>query len=410
MKNSTEKLFYLLIPALFTFPLFKESVSSLLFILLILNTILHNISIKNYTLKNNEVLLFSIPFGILILFGIIHFSGSETLNPIKNGLFFLLFPITFAFIPSVHFSKEKIKFYLEILKNGCFIIAIGYIIGFLYVYNFSDFFVFKYEIPKFRDFVYNEISFFKIHPTYYTAIVFLCTAFSFEKVLKQKKYLELVYIAVFIIITFMLLVKINIITMVLLSFYMMLFRSSFALKQKVSAAFLLLFTILILAISIPGVKNRFEEVVKSYNNSPKGLAYDSTNIRVSIYKCCYSIAQDNYLIGVGFDNLGKELKSCFRDNYGSDFYKKESYLSHNYFLYIFLSSGIFGLLFFLFYVYKVVVSVFKIKVFLLTVAMINIFILCFTEDFLYRHYGLFYYSLIFFTYYNSELNKKLITT
>ncbi|WP_310379661.1 O-antigen ligase family protein [Flavobacterium sp.] len=406
MKNKTESFFYIIIPALFTFPIFKESISSLLLILLILNTIIYTISSKKFKFKTRKVLLFTIPFWILILFTHIDFSNPKTLIPINNGLFFLLFPITFSYIPKIHFSKEKIIFYLEIVKNTCFIIAISYIVGFLYKYNFSDFFVFKYEIPKFRDFVYNEVSFFKIHPTYFTAIVVLSTAFSFEKILKQKKYLELIYLAVFVIITFMLLVKINIIMIILLLFYMMLFRSPYTTKQKISASFFLILTVIIFSFSIPGVKNRFKEIIDSYNTAPNGLAYDSTNIRVSIYKCCYNLAQDHYLFGVGFENLGEELKTCFKNNYGSDFYKNETYLSHNYYLYIFLSSGVFGLILYLFYVFKIIVSIIRQDVFILSLGMINIFILCFTEDFFYRHYGLFYFSLLFFTYYNSESNTN----
>lgn len=406
MKNSTAKIFYFLIPLLFTFPLFKESFSSFFFILLGLNTLLYNISIKNSSFRNKNLLVLTLPFWIIFFVCLTRFENFESLNPINHGLFFLLFPIIVSFIPQEHFAKEKIKFYLEILKNSCLLMAIGYIVTFLYYYDFSDFFVYVYAIPKFRDFVYYEMPFFKIHPTYYTAIVFLCTAFSFEKFLKEKKYFELIYISVFVLITFLLLVKINIIMLIILFIYMLVFRSNVSITQKILSIICLFCAFVILLVSIPGIKNRFKEMIVSYNKPPTGLAYDSTNVRVAIYDCCADIANDNYLLGVGFDKLEGALKICFRDNYGSDFYNKQNYLSHNYFFYIFLSSGIFGLLIYLFYVYKIIRFSLKINAFLLYACLINILILSFTEDFFFRHYGLFFYSLIFYSFYNYKVNKQ----
>jgi O-antigen ligase len=402
VKNITEKLFYFLVPALFTFPLFKESVSTFLFILLAMNTICYLIATKNYRL-NTKILYFTIPFWIIFVNCLFYFNTIDNLRAVKNSLYFLLFPIVFNYIPLVHFSKEKVVFYLNILKNVVAIIAVSYVAAFLYYYDFSDFFVYKYAIPKFRDFIYNEIPFFKIHPTYYASIVFLCCAFSFDKVLKDKKYAEMIYVCIFIFITFLILAKANIVLLLLLLFAMLLFRSGFSFRQKAASASLLLFTVIILTFTVPGIKKRFVEVFNSYNSPPSGMSYDSTNVRVAIYKCCWSIAQDNYLYGVGFTHIGSALENCYEENYDSYFYKQQGYLSHNYFFYIFLSSGIFGLMLYLFYVYKVARAAIKINDFLLSVSLINIFIMCLSEDFFYRQFGLFFYSLVFFTFYNSKI-------
>ena len=403
MKNNIEKIFYFLIPLLFTFPLFQESFSTFFFILLALNTLLHVIVTKKNIFKNKNLLIFTLPFWLILIVCLFRFESFESLKPVNQALFFLLFPMVFSSIPGKYFTSEKIKFYLEILKNSCFFVAIGYIIAFLYYYDFSDFFVYVYTIPKFRDFVYYEIPFFKIHPTYFTAIVFLCTAFSFDKVLKEKKYFELLYIVVFVLITFLLLVKINIVMLILLFSYMLLFRSNFGVKQKAILIILVFSVSCALLISVPGIKSRFLEMMLSYNKPPTGLAFDSTNIRIAIYNCCADIAANNYLLGVGFDKLEGLLNSCFKDNYGSNFYNEQHYLSHNYFLYILLSSGIFGLLIYLFYVYKIFIVSIRINSFLLSICLLNILILSFTEDFFLRQYGLFFFSLIFYSFYNSKV-------
>lgn len=400
MKNICEKSFTFLLPLLFVFPAFKENISSIFFIVLSINTIWYSILTKSYKSFDKKILVLTIPFWILLFFCIAYFDSAKSLKPVRQGLFFLLFPVIFSLIPTTYFSKEKINFYISILRYTCLIIAFGFIAAFLYKYDFSDFFVYQYDIPKFRDFVYNEITFFKIHPTYYTAIVIFCTAYSFERVLKEKKYYDLIYVLIFILITFLVLAKLNIIFLGILLAVMLLFRSNFNLKQKIGTVSTFIILTLVLVFTIPGIKSRFTEMYKSYANPPKGLAYDSTNIRISITKCSIEVAKENYLFGVGFDHLTDELYECFKANYDSSFYENHRYLTHNYFTYILLSTGIIGFLCFLFYCYRVAIEVKKINRFLLYVTVINVFFICLTEDYFYRHYGIFYYSLILMTFIN----------
>ncbi|WP_333599017.1 O-antigen ligase family protein [Flavobacterium sp.] len=406
MKKISLKLFPFLISFLFIFPILKESLSSFIVILICLNTIIYKIAAKDYTFPKPKTLLLTIPFWIILIRSLFtsHFSVNAT--HIQHALFFLLLPVFFLLIPKEFFRKEKLNLYFEILKNACFVIAFGYVIAFLCVYNFSDFFVFKYDIPKFRDFVYSEVPFFKIHPTYYTSIVFLCTAYSFEKVLKEKKYMELIYIAVFIMITFMLLAKINIIMIVGLLLFMLVFRSQISVKQKIASSAFFLVTTMVLVLAIPGIKLRFIEVFKSYNKPPVGVAYDSTNIRVSIYNCCWNIAKDNYLLGVGFENLQTELNTCYKSNYDSSFYASHDYMTHNYYFYLLLSSGIIGLLCYFFYLLTVIRICWKTNLFLFKVLLFNVLIICCVEDYLYRHYGILYFNLMLVCFLQYSKNKE----
>lgn len=406
MKKISEKLFRFLIPLLFLFPLFKENISSLLFILVMVNTVLYSVATKSYKNFNFKILYLTIPFWIIGVFSLLRMELVENLGAINHALFFLLFPIVFSLIPEEFFSNKKIDLYLTIFKNTCLVIAISYIVAFLYKYDFSDFFVYQYNIPKFRDFVYSEIPFFKIHPTYYTSMVVLCTAFSFKKVLEKKAYFELLYVLSFMLITFLLLSKINIIFLAGLLICIPLTLQHFNLKQKIAitSSFVLLGTILVFAV--PGVKNRFVEMYNSYNSPPKGLSYDSTNVRLSITKCSMDLVKEHYLFGVGFSKIQDNLDECYKANYDSDFYVTIKYMTHNYFLYMLISAGIFALLFFLFYCYKVFRMVLKVDQFLLYVMTLNILIICFTEDFFYRHYGIFFFHLILMTFLRNDAFRK----
>ncbi|HEY0045263.1 MAG TPA: O-antigen ligase family protein [Flavobacterium sp.] len=408
MKNTTEKLFPLLIPLLFVFPLFKESISSLFFILVALNTLVYTYAENKFSpalLK--KMAAYTMPFWIVAIGCLVKASSFDDLVPIKNSLYFLLFPLIFPLIPDANFSKEKVHFYIQILKNVCAVVVVGYLAAFLVKYDFKDFFVFKFGIPKFRDFVYYEILFFKIHPTYFTAILVFCIAYSLERVFKNKKYVELLYIGMFILMTFMLLSKINIVFVIILVFGMLLFRSGMSFPRRLMASTVLIIAVAAMLVSIPGISNRFKEMVEKYNKPPVGLEYHSTNIRVAIYTCSAKIVKQNFLTGIGYNNIGTELKECFSDNYNSSFYNEKSYITHNYFMYILISGGIFSLLAFLYYIGSVVFAGYKMNYFVVNVFLLNILLLCMSEDYFYRQFGLFYFSLIFFTF--LRMHKSCLT-
>lgn len=404
-RNNLERTLMVLVPLLFTFPFFKESLSTFFFMLVAAATIIYTLIAREFNWQRKEFLFLTIPFWIILVRSCFDLPAPESFSHVKNALFFLLFPIVFAYLPGSLFTEKKIAQYLFILKNICAVISVSYLLLFLYYYEFADFFRFTYNIPKFRDFVYNEVPFFKIHPTYFTAIVVLCCASAMENLLKRRNYWEVLYVILFAGITVLLLVKINMLLLFLLIGGMLLFRSFLSLKQK-SVLFLAFVAMAVsMIVFIPGVQNRFIEMKDSFNRPPSGLAYDSTNIRVAIVDCSMELAKENYLWGLGFSNLGPALENCFSQHYDTDFYVGKNYLTHNYFFYIFISSGILGALCFLFYLIKVVNLVRKADKFLLTVAMLNLFALNLSEDFLYRHYGLFFYSLILLTFLRFKENE-----
>lgn len=405
MSNNIDKNFNYLIPLLFLFPLLKENISTFFFILLTLNTIVSSIKKKTFSFNLNSFFLV-LPFCIILIHSLLWFSNADDLKPIKNGLYFLLFPMVFLNIPKGYFTTEKLNFYFEILKNVVFFVSISYFFMFFYFYDFVDLFQYRYNIPKFRDFIYYEVPLFKIHPTYFTSILIFVTAKAAMAIINNRKWINLIYISFFLLTSFALLAKFNIIFIFFMLTFIVLFRTNISKKNRLFVFLILTMCSVLFVNYIPGIKNRFIEIVDSYNNPPKGMAYDSTNIRVAIFNCNKIIAAENFLTGVGFNNLKDELLNCFYSNYDSEFYKNKKYMTHNYYAYIFLSSGIFGLLLFLFYVYKIIVMTIKINSFPLYVVITNVFLVCFIEDFFYRQFGLYYFSLIFYAFYNNYLYKN----
>jgi O-antigen ligase len=405
-ENKLTRIVRFLVTLQFSFILFKENISSLFFIILTIAGIIYSVQARQKFI-NKELLFFTIPFFI-VLIRCVFDPAPDALAPVKNTLFFLLFPFTFSLLPNEVFTGRKITFYLTVLKNCCAAVAIGYIILFLYYYDFKDFFIYKYKIPHFRDFVYNETPIFRIHPTYFTTITLFCTAHALEKFrLNRKKYLyELLYVALFVGITFLLLVKVNIILILLLLGYSILYRFKIKLVYKIAAFSLAAMVALVLALNVPGIKYRFTEIIESFNKPPQGAAHDSTNIRVAIINCSLELAENNYLCGVGFNNIDNSLNRCFEANYNTDFFVGKNYMSHNYYFYMFLGGGVMALAAFLLFTGMVIRLMLKINNFLLYIMIGSVLIISFTEDYFYRHFGLYYFCLIFFTFYKKYITAK----
>jgi O-antigen ligase len=394
MKYSAEKAFPYLISILFLFPLFKENILTFLVVLLVVNTIVYLFQKKEFKPPKKEFLMLTIPFFIVFFVSIIRFHDLNSLKPVKSALFFLILPIAFNYIPLSNFTTNSIYKYITILKNACFFIIVCYLFSFFYNYTIYDFFIVANRVSLFRNYIYNEIPFFKIHPAYFTSILVFCTAFSLKEMLQKKKWLEFIYIFFFILITFLLITKINIIFMACVILVFILFQLKGYFIHKIISICLLFALISFLIKNTPGLHERFYELSISLTKPPKKMSFDSTNIRVAIYNCDIELVKENFWIGVGFNTIKDKIEECLISKYDSAFYNNHQYLSHNYFLYMLISGGIFSLLLFLFYLFNVFKIVLKSNKFIFYIFFTNVLLMCMIEDFLYRVYGLFFFNLI----------------
>ena len=408
MKKISLKLFPLLISLLFIFPILKENLSSFIVILICVNTIIYKIAAKDYNFIKPKTLLLTIPFWIILFRSFFSNDYSISVNHIQHALLFLIIPVFFTLIPVEFFNKKRIDSYLTILKLTCFLIAVTYVICFFRQYSLDNFFFVFQNVSTFRRFVYFDFTLFVIHPTYYTTILVFCSAHSLNLILNKKKYIELIFLISFLIISFLLLARLNIVLIVLTLMVMLFLKNRMNVRQKIVVSGITLISLALLAIFTPGVKNRFVEMLTSYNTKPENMAYDSTNVRMAIFDSSVAIAKENWVFGVGFENLQNKLNDTYKQNYDSSFYTNQSYLTHNYYFYIFLSAGILGLLAYLFYLINIIKICLRSNMFLFSVFLINVLIVCFIEDFFYRQYGILYFNLFLlcFIRYSESLSKE----
>lgn len=412
MKNISLKLFPFLISLVFLLPILKENLSSFSVILLFINTIIYVISSRDYTNFKFQTLLLTIPFWIVLLNSVCSDNFKNSATHIQHSILFLIMPVLFSAIPNEFFNKNKINLYISVLKNTCLIISIVYVVSFfINVPSWQYNVVFNNE-SRFRYHIYNDFKLFVIHPTYYTAILILCSAHSLDLFLREKKYFQLIYVFCFLLITILLLTKLNLVFMILLLTLMVFIRSIYKLKTKLLFAFSLIGLILTFSFFTPGIKDRFLEAYESYNLRPKDDAYDSTNVRKAIFDSSIIIAKENWVLGIGFENLQNKLNTVYKETYKSSFYANHNYMTHNYYFYIFLSSGIFGLFFYLFYIANIIKICLKSNVFLFKVIVLNALIICFIEDYFYRQYGVLYFNLMLmcFIKYSENIKKEVLIT
>lgn len=393
MKNKLIIILNFAVISLFLFPFFKENISSLFLIvtsiLTFFNLIINKIKFK----FSKETLLYSLPFFIILFTNLFAVDAEIDWKNISKSLMFLIFPVVFLNINGDVFKELESK-YIYYFKYACIVIGIYYIVSFLFNHSFLDFFKEDYNESIFRRYVYNDVAIFKIHPTYYSLFLNVGIVHSLTKSKEEKKSLNVVFILFFIIMILLLSSKMIIIITLFSILYITLKNNSF--KKRYLVGIMVLF---LTGISfLPGIKSRFIEMVNDYKGPPKGLYFNSTNIRKSIFDCSLTILKENYIKGVGFSNIQTELNNCYKSNYDSSFFENHNYLTHNYFMYIFIGSGILGFLFFLIYLGNIIRNCLKFNNPILNTILFSSIIVFFFEDFLYRHYGLFFFNLFIFSY------------
>ena len=404
MKNKVSFLLNISIISLFLFPLFKESITSLFLILTSIVTFSY-LAINKIKLSfAKTTILYTLPFFIILFTNLFAANAEIDWKNISKSLIFLIIPVVFSNIPNEKFEKFESTF-IYYFKYSCMIVGIYYILTFLIHYSFLDFFKEDYNESVFRRYVYNDVRIFKIHPTYFSLFLNVGVVHSLIKLKEEKKYLNIFFLLFFIMLILLLSSKLIILITITSILYVVINQNSF--KKRYITGIITLFLIGI--FFLPGIKSRFVEMVNDYKNPPKGMYFNSTNIRKSIIDCSITILKENYVTGVGFSNVQTELNNCYKANYDSSFFENHDYLTHNYFMYIFIGSGIIGFVCFMIYLIHIIKKCILINNPILNVILFSSIILFFFEDFLYRHYGLLFFNLFIFGYlkfneYNREQN------
>jgi len=377
-------------------PLLKENLNSILIIICALLTLVYNFQSNEKKKSSPQFWILTLPFWMFLLHELL--TQDNSFERVLVHLPFLIFPLLFAFKPSYINNDLKRKslfvFQISVLLQ-CFI----YVVFFLVNNPISKFFYVRNNIPFFREYV-SENYVFEIHPTYFSSFLLVSFTVSLFSLIKKKRNIFAILnmaIMMFFILLFSsrMIVLTLLLTIVFSGIYLILQRG---IKKSV---FIIFSSLVLLAILIFPLKNvigkRFTEIKTEINKPIVGEYYNSTNTRIAILKCSFIVLKEAPFFGYG-NLLQEKLNNCYKENNNSNFYLKQTFNTHNYYINLVAYGGwIFFLLFiiYLFYIYK------KIKYSALGLFLGAQFLLInITENYFSRHYGivLFVYLISMFIF------------
>lgn len=405
-KQWLEKLIEYLFLAVFCFPILKDNVTSIIIILLCFACLLYFVINKIKPAFDFRFAYLTIPFFIFVLYPLFIEHSYFEFSSIQRNILFVITPVLFGFFPIHIVSQNTINKGITVFKNVCLVLACYYLYIFLSTNSIYDLFSFgvSYQ-PVFRTAVY-DVPLNSIHPTYSSIFFVFAIAIAVIDFNKGKAY-NTFLILVFCLFIVLLSSKIAYLLLVLTILFLIYQLLKISNKKKVFVLFFVTVGFSSLIYFTPSAKIRFTEIVNEYNRPLVGLYTSSTSVRLAILKCSINLASENFLQGLGFDNIQNELNACYKHNYDSDFYLETTYNTHNYYLYILIGSGVVGLLFFLFTISYIIRLAINSNNLLFILLLLNVLIVCCVENFLYRVQGLlfFYWFLCVFVLKSKKINE-----
>lgn len=397
----------------FSFP-FNKTISNVLIIFLFLLWLIKcNIKDRMLELKSNKLaLLFLTSYFVYIICLIYSEDHKSGLFILEKKLSLILFPIIL--------STEKLKRGLvnKILLSfviSCFLATLLSILHIYYLHFYTEIPLPSLTVESFyRD---NFTSLLDIHPTYYSLYIafsaIVIVFFLFRDWNKLKIYVK--FLALFVIVYFacinILLSSRMLLLISLLILVTLLIRLLF--KNRVAGIIIILFLTLSTTFYFIHknniIKKRFTELTETQWTPPIGIYYNSTNLRVGILNCSFSLLKNNWLFGFGTGSAQKNLNACYQSSGYSDVLFIDQYDTHNQYLNVWLNTGLIGLAIFLLTIVIPMKKAYKANCFLYLAFLSLIALCCFTESLLERQNGIVFYaffnSLFAFHFFENSKNE-----
>lgn len=377
--------------SLATLPLFQEHHNSWIIISCLILTLVNLLKSNKKIALNSSFLLLISPFFFVFLVQLL--NSTFSLKTVLLNLPFVALPIIFANRPDYINERIKNKSLLIFQISVC-VQAVLFFWVFLKNNALSTLFQVSQEnIPFFREFVF-EHSWVKIHPTYFSAFLLVSVTISLSYINKSRVFHILNFVfCIFFLILFSSRIIILIFFATIGSFILYQFFSNQLSKKMKLGLVLLTFIVMIAFLKSDIVYERFEEIRTEISKPIVGNYYNTTNTRITIWKCDWELIKKAPFFGFGND-LQNQLNQCFASITKSDFYKMNTYNTHNFYIHIVLFGGWLLLLFFLIYFFVVFKWIRYSK--LAIILFVQILLINLTENFLWRHYG-----LVLFTYFTA---------
>jgi len=362
-------------------------------------------TLKTYRLTKNDVGNIVMLSALYLSYIVSYFFAAdkhEVGKLLERTLPFLLFPL-FMIMNKQFITKNALTLALRVFVVSCILLGL-YVWGVIFSEGIEK--IFKedhYYNPIIRSIFSNTTG---IHLPYLGMLFVFAALLLFYEMLtaKGKKYAVLaacllgIVFLLFSVAAFMARMSLFIFFVVAVFFTLKKVRS---VKHLIGVG-LLGIIIISVVLLLPSSQRRIKESLSAKYELPHaGQPSEEVNFRYGVYHCVNEVLKEHWLMGVGVDNVQKELDNCYSayTYRGTDDYINISYNSHNQYLDIMLKYGVFGLIIFLFSLLWGV----KNKNILYQGFIIIIFIALLTENMFTRQVG-----VLFFTFFNTLffLNKE----
>lgn len=398
---------YLLI-LIAAFPLIGMRISIYLIVMFCMTTVYLSVKSKNWkniNLNLSPILFLSSYYLMALLSFIITQNIEKGLSDLETKASFIVFPL-FTFLIAHKLKEEKTFNTILISFSISNVILAVYIWGKIFTIGFfkmleAD----NHYNPVFRQ-IFSNIS--NIHLPY-LGLLFGFSCIIFLKFL-LKRDLKIVNRMLLILFSFILFGSMFFFTArmaIVVTFLAFIYYSISHLKTKTILKAAGLLVVLAISLSfLKPVKRRFEELYKTEFKMPKmNEKSNKVNFRYVIYSCSKEILEDHWVFGYGLGNVQDKLNNCYSkvDYLNYDDFITRNYNTHNQYLNVWLTYGIFGLIFFVAYL---LISVNK-STRLHKSFMLMIILALITENFFEREIG-----VMFFSFFNTIMffNKKQLKT
>ncbi|TXD49696.1 O-antigen ligase family protein [Polaribacter sp. IC073] len=273
-------------------------------------------------------------------------NSKNSLTLLETTLSLLIVPISFVLYSGIKLPNKTIL-KQEFIFKTFFIISSFVLSIFIFIISFEygDYISTKIELRQFLSRLDSGFFWLKEHPIYLSIYlsISLLTIISLFKTSKRK--IVLIVMGLFQFFILMLLSRKGVIISFLftaVAFFLMIQK-----RKRIGLLFIVFFSVIASFFVFkytPDTIKRFEEVfdVKSYNKIEK---HSSTSIRYGVYKCALEKINESWVIGYGIGDVKSELLKCYEKK--SKILVNQNLNSHNQYLGILLSVGLFGLLVFI---------------------------------------------------------------
>ncbi len=187
----------------------------------------------------------------------------------------------------------------------------------------------------------------ELHPIYVSLIFIFAIFILLKKSIIKKSKLAFASGVFLISMVFLIESRIGIISMIIILLYFICCANISLVKRLLlfsSLAFFAGTTI----VMFPSIKNKFERLYFSELTLPNKKWPTSPQIRIGIYTCAFNTFLESPWLGYGVVTSNIRLNECY--NRYQNFQKIE-YNTHNYFLFVLISSGFVGLIFFILFLF-----------------------------------------------------------